>query len=172
MNNRNTKKAKLIIKEEEDETRGGSVYLDDNVLSEVLRHVDARSLAMAGCVSKQWQKMARDERLWELICTKQWVNTGCAEQQLRVGVREQAVAQDGAGRETLGTDLHKAVGKHWLRGATAKIRGPRARWLPSPPRALPLASLQAPRASQTSLGQGRGPPLPLPPLYSLLREDE
>ncbi|KAG4953568.1 hypothetical protein AAZX31_14G083800 [Glycine max] len=83
MNNRNTKKAKLIIKEEEDETRGGSVYLDDNVLSEVLRHVDARSLAMAGCVSKQWQKMARDERLWELICTKQWVNTGCAEQQLR-----------------------------------------------------------------------------------------
>ena len=53
MNNRNTKKAKLIIKEEEDETRGGSVYLDDNVLSEVLRHVDARSLAMAGCVSKQ-----------------------------------------------------------------------------------------------------------------------
>ena len=83
-NNRNTKKTKLDSEEEEEHgTRGGSVYLDDNVLFEVLKHVDARSLAMAGCVSKQWQKAARDERLWELICTKQWANTGCGEQQLR-----------------------------------------------------------------------------------------
>ncbi|KAK7383188.1 hypothetical protein VNO78_28861 [Psophocarpus tetragonolobus] len=64
------------------ETRG-SVYLDDNVLFEVLKHVDARSLAMAGCVSKQWNKTAQDERLWELICTNHWPNTPCGEQQLR-----------------------------------------------------------------------------------------
>ncbi|RDX63526.1 F-box protein GID2, partial [Mucuna pruriens] len=76
---RNTKRAKP-----KEGTRGrSSVYLDDNVLFEVLKHVDARSLAMAGCVSKQWHKTAQDERLWELICTKQWANTGCGEQQLR-----------------------------------------------------------------------------------------
>ncbi|XP_057429627.1 F-box protein GID2-like [Lotus japonicus] len=56
---------------------------DDNLLFEVLKHVDAKSLAMAGCVNKQWHKTAQDERLWELICTKQWANTGCGEKQLR-----------------------------------------------------------------------------------------
>ncbi|KAK7321662.1 hypothetical protein VNO77_32516 [Canavalia gladiata] len=77
-----TKEAKHREGEEERSTRG-TVYLDDNVLFEVLKHVDARSLAIAGCVNKQWQKTAQDERLWELICTKQWANTGCGEQQLR-----------------------------------------------------------------------------------------
>ncbi|XP_027332830.1 F-box protein GID2 [Abrus precatorius] len=76
------KRAKLKEESEGEKTRG-SVYLDDNVLFEVLKHVDARSLAMASCVSKQWHKTAQDERLWELICTKQWANTGCGEQQLR-----------------------------------------------------------------------------------------
>ncbi|GFS35236.1 F-box family protein [Actinidia rufa] len=39
--------------------------------------------ATAACVSKQWHATARDERLWELICTKHWANVGCGEQQLR-----------------------------------------------------------------------------------------
>ncbi|KAL2346445.1 hypothetical protein Fmac_000445 [Flemingia macrophylla] len=62
------------------------VCFDENLLFEVLKHVDARTLAMAGCVNKQWQKTSQDERLWELICTKQWANTGCGEQQLRTVV--------------------------------------------------------------------------------------
>ncbi|XP_020237727.1 F-box protein GID2 [Cajanus cajan] len=77
--NRKAKKAKVS----DDSEREKSVYLDDNVLFEVLKHVDSRSLAVAGCVSKQWNKTAQDERLWELICTRQWANTGCGEQQLR-----------------------------------------------------------------------------------------
>lgn len=68
------------------ENSGGSVYFDENLLFEVLKHVDAMTLAMAGCVSKQWNKTAKDERLWELICTRQWVNTGCSEEQLRTVV--------------------------------------------------------------------------------------
>ncbi|CAI8599292.1 unnamed protein product [Vicia faba] len=61
----------------------GLVSFDENMLFEVLKHVDAKTLAMAGCVNKQWHKTVQDERLWELICTKQWANTGCGEQQLR-----------------------------------------------------------------------------------------
>ncbi|XP_022937325.1 F-box protein GID2-like [Cucurbita moschata] len=61
----------------------GFMNLDDNLLFEVFKHVDARTLAMAACVSKQWHKTAEDERLWELICTRHWANTGCGNQQLR-----------------------------------------------------------------------------------------
>ncbi|XP_038900230.1 F-box protein GID2 [Benincasa hispida] len=63
--------------------RTGFMNLDDNLLFEVFKHVDARTLAMAACVSKQWHKTAEDERLWELICTRHWANTGCGNQQLR-----------------------------------------------------------------------------------------
>ena len=82
------KKVKIVEDDEEfaDAVAGkpsGIVYFDDNLLFEVLKHVDGKSLAMAACVSKQWQKTAQDERLWELICTKQWANTGCGEHQLR-----------------------------------------------------------------------------------------
>ncbi|KAK6924004.1 F-box domain [Dillenia turbinata] len=61
----------------------GFVNLDEDLLYEVLRHVDARTLATAACVSKQWRKTAHDERLWELICTSHWVNIGCGKEQLR-----------------------------------------------------------------------------------------
>ncbi|XP_014500075.1 F-box protein GID2-like [Vigna radiata var. radiata] len=81
------KKAKAVViengEEEEVEPVEGLGRFDDNLLFEVLKHVNARTLAMAGCVNKQWHETAQDERLWELICTKQWANTGCGEQQLR-----------------------------------------------------------------------------------------
>lgn len=88
---RKMKKAKLTESDEEPDDRtaensGGFVYLDENLLFEVLKHVDEKTLAMAGCVSKQWHRTAQDERLWELICSKQWANTGCSEQQLRTVV--------------------------------------------------------------------------------------
>ncbi|MED6109040.1 hypothetical protein PIB30_029889 [Stylosanthes scabra] len=77
------KKVKLEADGEENCVLRGMRYFDDNVLFEVLKHADARTLAMASCVNKQWHKTAQDERLWELICTKQWANTGCGEEQLR-----------------------------------------------------------------------------------------
>ncbi|KAI3726642.1 hypothetical protein L1987_66441 [Smallanthus sonchifolius] len=60
-----------------------AVLLDENLLFEVLKHVDARTLGAAGCVNKQWHRTAQDERLWELICTKHWANIGCGNNQLR-----------------------------------------------------------------------------------------
>jgi len=60
-----------------------TVLLDENLLYDVLKHVDARTLATAGCVNKQWHQTANDERLWELICTKHTVNIGCGNNQLR-----------------------------------------------------------------------------------------
>ncbi|KAK8552001.1 hypothetical protein V6N13_120436 [Hibiscus sabdariffa] len=71
------------VKEDSDEQEAGFMNLDENLLYEVLKHVDARTLAMASCVSKQWHKTAKDERLWELICTRHWANIGCGTQQLR-----------------------------------------------------------------------------------------
>ncbi|KAM5565780.1 F-box protein GID2 [Rosa sericea] len=61
----------------------GLTNLDDNLIFEVFKHVDARTLGMASCVSRQWHKTAQDERLWELICTRHWANIGCGNQQLR-----------------------------------------------------------------------------------------
>ncbi|KAE8659143.1 F-box protein GID2 [Hibiscus syriacus] len=71
------------IKEDSNEQETGFMNLDENLLYEVFKHVDARTLAMASCVSKQWHKTAKDERLWELICTRHWANIGCGTQQLR-----------------------------------------------------------------------------------------
>ncbi|XP_009354147.2 F-box protein GID2-like [Pyrus x bretschneideri] len=69
---------------DQDELKGaGFSNLDDNLIFEVFKHVDARTLGMASCVSKQWHKTAEDERLWELICTRHWANTGCSSEQLR-----------------------------------------------------------------------------------------
>nr|QCQ83070.1 F-box protein GID2-like protein [Ambrosia artemisiifolia] len=60
-----------------------AVLLDENLLYEVLKHVDARTLGAAGCVNKLFNRTAQDERLWELICTKHWANIGCGNNQLR-----------------------------------------------------------------------------------------
>ncbi|KVF79523.1 F-box protein GID2-like [Cynara cardunculus var. scolymus] len=81
-------KMKKIKPSEEDPapvTEAGTedVLLDENLLYEVLKHVDARTLGAASCVSRQWHRTARDERLWELICTRHWTNMGCGNNQLR-----------------------------------------------------------------------------------------
>lgn len=78
------KKMKKLKVEDDGEFLGtGFVNLDENLLFEVLKHVDAKTLAMAACVSKLWHRTAQDERLWELICTRHWANIGCGNQQLR-----------------------------------------------------------------------------------------
>ncbi|CAH8382863.1 unnamed protein product [Eruca vesicaria subsp. sativa] len=61
----------------------GFANLDENLLYEVLKHVDAKTLATSSCVSKIWHRTGQDERLWELICTRHWANIGCSQNQLR-----------------------------------------------------------------------------------------
>ncbi|XP_019174697.1 PREDICTED: F-box protein GID2-like [Ipomoea nil] len=60
-----------------------SVLLDENLLYEVLKHVDWRTLAWAACVSKLWKRTAQDERLWELMCLKDGSRRNQQQQQLR-----------------------------------------------------------------------------------------
>ncbi|KAL4566197.1 hypothetical protein LXL04_030308 [Taraxacum kok-saghyz] len=88
VNNSKTKKIKLSedqapVTDSVPEETSASVLSDENLLYEVLKHVDARTLGAAGCVSKQWHRTSQDERLWELICTKHWTNMGCGNNQLR-----------------------------------------------------------------------------------------
>ncbi|CAI9786472.1 unnamed protein product [Fraxinus pennsylvanica] len=78
------KKPKREEEEEEMSKEAEAVLLDDNLLYEVLKHVDdGRTLASAACVSRQWKRTAQDEQLWELICTKHYNRTPL---QLRVVV--------------------------------------------------------------------------------------
>ncbi|XP_071686873.1 F-box protein GID2-like [Rutidosis leptorrhynchoides] len=63
-----------------------SVLLDENLLHEIFKHADAKTLATAACVSKIWHKTSGDERLWEMICTQPSVNLGCNINQLRLVV--------------------------------------------------------------------------------------
>ncbi|KAL9683544.1 hypothetical protein QQ045_015366 [Rhodiola kirilowii] len=83
------KKSKIddsVVKAVAEDDGGGKVgfhSLDENLLYEVLKHADAKTIATAACVNKTWSRTAADERLWELICTQQWNNIGCGNQQLR-----------------------------------------------------------------------------------------
>ncbi|XP_010439070.1 PREDICTED: F-box protein GID2-like [Camelina sativa] len=82
--NEKNKKMKSTTTEEEGQgSEIGFSNLDENLVYEVLKHVDARTLALSSCVSKIWHKTAQDERLWELICTRHWANIGCGQNQLR-----------------------------------------------------------------------------------------
>ncbi|XP_020582712.1 F-box protein GID2 [Phalaenopsis equestris] len=57
--------------------------LGEDLVFEILKRADARSLAASACVSRRWRSLAEDERLWEAVCTRHWANIGCGNQQLR-----------------------------------------------------------------------------------------
>lgn len=76
-------KSKRVRFEAREESESGFSKLNENLLYEVLKHADARTLAMAACVSKGWHRTALDERLWELIYTRQCANINCGPTQLR-----------------------------------------------------------------------------------------
>ncbi|VFQ99073.1 unnamed protein product [Cuscuta campestris] len=77
-----SKKAKAANSMEDDEIECGRalasaamiaadyVLSDVNLLWEVLKRVDGRTLASAACVSRMWKRAAEDERLWEVMCLK------------------------------------------------------------------------------------------------------
>ncbi|KAI3880400.1 hypothetical protein MKW92_002123 [Papaver armeniacum] len=77
------KRKNKLQEDDDDDTEIGFVKLNDDLAFEVLKHFDAKSLATAACVNKKWSKMAEDERLWEIICTRHWANIGCGNRQLR-----------------------------------------------------------------------------------------
>ncbi|XP_062222947.1 F-box protein GID2-like [Phragmites australis] len=57
--------------------------LGEDLVFEVLLRAEARALATASCVSRGWRQLARDERLWEAACVREWANLGFSEQMLR-----------------------------------------------------------------------------------------
>ncbi|XP_041000875.1 F-box protein GID2-like [Juglans microcarpa x Juglans regia] len=77
------KRTKLSDEQEEKREEDRFVNLNEDLLFEVLKHVDAGTLATAACVSKKWRNTANDERLWEMICTRHCANVGCGSDQLR-----------------------------------------------------------------------------------------
>eukprot|EP00249_Psilotum_nudum_P015632 c25440_g1_i1 orf=666-1298(-) len=56
---------------------------NDDLLLQVLKHADAKSLASACCVSRRWQKAAEDEALWEGICARNWPKAAFRPQRLK-----------------------------------------------------------------------------------------
>ncbi|CAI9267104.1 unnamed protein product [Lactuca saligna] len=84
--NRKNMNNKKIKPSSSSSTSATAVLNDENLLYEVLKHVDAKTLGAAACVSRQWHRTAQDERLWELICTRHWANIGCGSNQLRLVV--------------------------------------------------------------------------------------
>jgi len=60
--------------------------LGEDLVFEVLMRAEARTLAAAACVSRGWRVLARDERLWEAACVRDWAYTGSSEQMLRTVV--------------------------------------------------------------------------------------
>jgi F-box protein GID2 len=57
--------------------------LGEDLVFEVLMRAEARTRASAACVSRAWRQLARDERLWEAACVREWVSIGYSEQMLR-----------------------------------------------------------------------------------------
>ncbi|KAI3747890.1 hypothetical protein L6452_10615 [Arctium lappa] len=56
------------------------VLMDQNLLYEVLKHVEAKMLGATTCVCKQWNQTVQDEWLWELIYTRHWKSIICKQQ--------------------------------------------------------------------------------------------
>ncbi|KAJ6813436.1 F-box protein GID2 [Iris pallida] len=75
------KKRKSVSDEEEEATEAPD--LGEDLVLEVLKRADARTVARAACVSRRWRRMAEDERLWEAVCTAHWASIGCGTHQLR-----------------------------------------------------------------------------------------
>jgi len=62
-----------VKKMRREEHGGGSIKsCSEDVLFEVLKHLDSKSLAIAACVSRRWKRAAEEEALWEGICAKHW----------------------------------------------------------------------------------------------------
>ncbi|XP_074592346.1 F-box protein GID2-like [Curcuma longa] len=57
--------------------------LGEDLVLEVLKRADARTVGRAACVCRIWRRLAEDDRLWEAVCTRDWVKRPYSEMQLR-----------------------------------------------------------------------------------------
>ncbi|CAM6090257.1 unnamed protein product [Calypogeia fissa] len=55
--------------------RQQTAELNNNIVFEVLRRVDAVTLAAASCVSRNFRSVAEEEDLWEKLCNDRWPST-------------------------------------------------------------------------------------------------
>jgi len=53
-----------------------ALQYNEDIVMKVLRHLDAKSLAMASCVNRQWKRAVETESLWERVCRKEWLAGG------------------------------------------------------------------------------------------------
>jgi len=96
-----------------------------DMLSEIFRHLDAVSLAMASCVSKKWKQATDDEGLWEAICTRHWPSTASP----RTGQLKSVVVALGGFRRLYVNCLHpllsrnKSSYKHLKSSSIPKVGG-------------------------------------------------
>lgn len=56
---------------------------NDDMLHEILKHLDAQTLASSSCVNRRWRKAAENQSLWENICARCWPETFSRPQQLK-----------------------------------------------------------------------------------------
>ncbi|KAG6525223.1 F-box protein SNE-like [Zingiber officinale] len=70
--------------EEEEEERSSPgwrrIPINDNadLLAEILGRLDGRSLAVAGCVCRLWNALARREAVWEVVCYRHVASAGAS----------------------------------------------------------------------------------------------
>ncbi|KAJ3679115.1 hypothetical protein LUZ60_017126 [Juncus effusus] len=79
--------------------------LTEDLIYEILRRADERTLGAAACVSTRWKRLAADERLWEAVCVKHWAAICSSAAQLR-----HVVITLGGFRKIYTSLLHPLVG--------------------------------------------------------------
>ncbi|WOL09811.1 hypothetical protein Cni_G18564 [Canna indica] len=113
-------------------------------------------MGRAACVCRLWWRLAKDERLWEAVCTRDWIEVPCGKQQL---------------------DPFDGARPWWIPATPLTLHPPIPRPLdPRPAAACPslihrsiAAELPLPdEAASDPVGQGRSPTLPCHPLHWLL----
>ncbi|KAJ7555240.1 hypothetical protein O6H91_05G027900 [Diphasiastrum complanatum] len=73
----------LQVSKQRQKDAANQVESDDDLLNEIFKHLDARSLAVAGCVSTRWRGAAERETLWEALCLRHWQTAATRAGQLR-----------------------------------------------------------------------------------------
>lgn len=53
----------------------GMKSLNGDLINQILGHVDGTALANAGCVSSEFWSIAREEKIWEELCSNLWPST-------------------------------------------------------------------------------------------------
>eukprot|EP01018_Ginkgo_biloba_P014569 Gb_29906 [translate_table: standard] len=77
-----------VSKRPDDTIRHGQNFFSNHgdLLEEILKQLDAKSVGKVACVSRQWCEAAHNEQLWETICTRHWPSTHFSKERLKAVV--------------------------------------------------------------------------------------